>query len=424
MNQTRSTIWHPFTQHALFPEFLEIDRASGAYLYTADGERIIDAISSWWVITHGHCHPTMQQAARQQIERLDQVIFAGYTHEPAQHTARLLDELTPDGLDHVFFSDSGSTAVEVALKMALGYWHHLGIRRDRIIVLEHSYHGDTIGTMSVGERGVFNQPYNPLLFSVESIPFPHQGREQETLDRLEQSCRAGNDVAAFIVEPLVLGAGGMLMYGANTLSEMKRICERYEVLFIADEVMTAWGRTGTIFACDQAGVVPDIACYSKGITGGFLPLAATMCHQRIFQAHYSTDRSKTFFHSSSYTANPIACAVAAANLEMWKTPKVSEQVAKVASMQEAKLSEISKSAYLTATRRQGTIAAMDVVVPDGGYLSQVGTELYLRFQKSGVLLRPLGNTIYVLPPYCVTEDDLDFIYDTIEGTVSELLGAG
>ena len=424
MNQTRSTIWHPFTQHALFPEFLEIDRASGAYLFTADGERIIDAISSWWVITHGHCHPTMQQAARQQIERLDQVIFAGYTHEPAQHTARLLDELTPDGLDHVFFSDSGSTAVEVALKMALGYWHHLGIRRDRIIVLEHSYHGDTIGTMSVGERGVFNQPYNPLLFSVESIPFPHQGREQETLDRLEQSCRAGNDVAAFIVEPLVLGAGGMLMYGADTLSEMKRICERYEVLFIADEVMTAWGRTGTIFACDQAGVVPDIACYSKGITGGFLPLAATMCHQRIFQAHYSTDRSKTFFHSSSYTANPIACAVAAANLEMWKSPKVSEQVAKVASMQEAKLSEISKSDYLTATRRQGTIAAMDVVVPDGGYLSQVGTELYLRFQKSGVLLRPLGNTIYVLPPYCVTEDDLDFIYDTIEGTVSELLGAG
>ena len=422
MTDTHSPIWHPFTQHAIFPEFLEIDRAQGAYLYTAGGQRIIDAIASWWVITHGHCHPKMQEAARRQIERLDQVIFAGYTHEPAERTGQLLYELTPDGLDYVFFSDSGSTAVEVALKMALGYWHHIGSDRQRVIVLEHSYHGDTIGTMSVGERGVFNRPYEPLLFAVEGIPFPEKGKEQLTIDALEQSCRAKNDVAAFIVEPLVLGAGGMLMYDVDTLREMKRVCDKYEVVFIADEVMTAWGRTGTMFACEQADVIPDIACYSKGITGGFLPLAVTMCHERIFQAHYSEDRSRTFFHSSSYTANPIACAVAAANLEMWKDPEVTDQVSRVAAMQKAKLAEMAESPLLTSIRQRGTIAAMDVRVPDSGYLSQIGTELYLRFQKSGVLLRPLGNTIYVLPPYCVTQDDLDTVYGIILENVTDLLG--
>lgn len=423
MTHSASPIWHPFTQHALFPDFLNIDRAQGAYLYTRDGRRIIDAIASWWVITHGHCHPAMQEAARNQIARLDQVIFAGYTHEPAEQTGQLLYELTAEGLDYVFFSDSGSTAVEVALKMALGYWHHLGIDRQRVIVLEHSYHGDTIGTMSVGERGVFNRPYDPLLFSVESIPFPEKGRQHETIDALEQSCRGAKaDVAAFIVEPLVLGAGGMLMYDSDTLREMKRVCERYDVLFIADEVMTAWGRTGTIFACDQAQVTPDIACYSKGITGGFLPLAATMCHERIFQAHYSKDRSRTFFHSSSYTANPIACAVAAANLTMWRDPQVIRHVSRVVEMQAERLAQLEESHLLTSVRQCGTITAMDLRVPDGGYLSEIGTQLYLRFQKSGVLLRPLGNTIYVLPPYCVSAQDLDAVYATISETVSDLLG--
>ncbi len=420
MTRQNSPIWHPFTQHAVFPSFLEIDHAQGAYLYTTDGQRIIDAIASWWVITHGHCHPNLQAAASSQIERLDQVIFAGYTHEPAETTAQLLLELTPDGLDYVFFSDSGSTAVEVGLKMALGYWHHLGVSRQRVVVLENSYHGDTIGTMSVGERGVFNQPYDPLLFSVEKIPFPTTGTEQATLDALDAKCKENQNVAAFIVEPLVLGAGGMLMYDAETLREMKQICERWEVLFIADEVMTAWGRTGTLFACEQAGVVPDIACYSKGITGGFLPLAVTLCHERIFRAHYSKDRSKTFFHSSSYTANPIACAVAAANLQMWNDPDTLNKVQKVAQMQELKLTEMAQSDALTNLRRTGTIAAMDIQVKDSGYLSEIGTELYLRFQKSGVLLRPLGNTIYVLPPYCVTAEDLDTVYSVISENVTQL----
>lgn len=418
LNRKHSPIWHPFTQHAVFPEFLKIERALGAYLYTAEGRKIIDAIASWWVVTHGHCHPKLKEAARVQMERLDQVIFAGYTHEPAEESANLLLELTPEGLDYVFFSDSGSTAVEVALKMALGYWHHTGVRRERVIVLEHSYHGDTIGTMSVGERGVFNQPYNPLLFSVEKIPFPAAGHEQRTLDALEDKITENGNTAALIVEPLVLGAGGMLMYGAKTLSAMKQICERYDVLFIADEVMTAWGRTGTVFACDQAGITPDIACYSKGITGGFLPLAVTMCHERIFRAHFSEDRRKTFFHSSSYMANPIACAVAAANLKMWQDSDVLQVLNRVGTMQAKQLNRITDSGAFTNVRRCGTIAAMDVRVEDSGYLSEIGTELYLEFQASGVLLRPLGNTIYVLPPYCISEEDLDVVYGVITEAVA------
>ncbi len=420
MNGKTSPIWHPFTQHALFPNFLKIARASGAYLYTEDNDRIIDAIASWWVITHGHCHPRIQRAAQRQIELLDQVIFAGYTHEPAERTAQLLVELTPNGLDHVFFSDSGSTAVEVGLKMALGHWHHLNVSKNRVVVLEHSYHGDTIGTMSVGERGVFNKPYNPLLFSVESIPFPKRGSQQVTLDALESKCSKSQDIAAFIVEPLVLGAGGMLMYGTDILKAMKEICERYDVLFIADEVMTAWGRTGTMFACERAEVVPDIACYSKGITGGFIPLAVTMCHERIFKSHYSKDKSKTFFHSSSYTANPIACAVAAANLEMWLEGDVLSQVKRVAQMQEQKLHEMSQLECLVNLRRTGTINAMDVLVTDSGYLSEIGSQLYLKFQQSGILLRPLGNTIYVLPPYCMTQEDFNTVYDVIADAVLEL----
>ena len=415
----KSSIWHPFTQHGLFPEFLKIDHARGAWLYTESGQKIIDAISSWWVITHGHCHPALQKASQDQMKKLDQVIFAGYTHEPAERVATLLDELTPDGLDYTFFSDSGSTAVEVALKMALGYWHHLGVKRDRVIVMENSYHGDTIGTMSVGERGVFNRPYNPLLFSVDSISFPSTANEQHTLDQLEARCCQRNDVAALIVEPMVLGAGGMLMYSAQVLFEMKQICEKYDVLFIADEVMTAWGRTGKIFACDHASVVPDIACYSKGITGGFLPLAVTICHSKIFDAHYSTERSKTFFHSSSYTANPIACAVAAANLELWQQQDMQQQLDNVSAMQSEYLRSLESVEELINLRQSGTITAMDIRVSDSGYLSEMGTQLYRRFQKSGVLLRPLGNTIYVLPPYCVTADDLDIVYGTIREAVLE-----
>jgi adenosylmethionine-8-amino-7-oxononanoate aminotransferase len=408
----RSPIWHPFTQHALRPSLPKVVHAQGAHLITEGGERILDAISSWWVVTHGHCHPRIIEAIRAQAEVLDQVIFAEYTHEPAERLAAKLIGLASPGLEHVFFSDSGSTSVEVALKMALGFWRHTGEGRHRIIVMEHSYHGDTVGSMSVGARGPFTDPYEPLLFAVERIPFPGAGREQATFDALEAICRRGN-AAALVVEPLVLGAGGMLMYSAPALAELKRICEVHGVLFIADEVMTGWGRTGSMFACEQARVAPDIACYSKGLTGGALPLAVTMCRAEIFDAHYSADRRRTFFHSSSFTANPIACAAALANVAIWETEPVRERIALLAALQTERLERFRDDPRFESVRQTGTIAAMDLKTVDGGYLAQIGPRLQQSFRDSRVLLRPLGNTVYVLPPYCVTGADLDSVYDAI-----------
>ncbi|AYG64023.1 adenosylmethionine--8-amino-7-oxononanoate transaminase [Rhizobium jaguaris] len=419
---TCSPVWHPFTQHALEPVMKRIAKTEGAYLVDEDGAAILDAISSWWVITHGHRHPVIMDAIRRACETYDQVIFAEYTHEPAEELARGLIEVAPAGLKHVFYSDSGSTAVEVALKMALGFFHNTQKPRSRIVVMEHSYHGDTIGTMSVGERGVFNAAYEPLLFEVDRLPFPTIGEEQATLDAFEDACRSG-EVAALLIEPLILGAGGMKIYRASLLTELKRIAERYGALMIADEVMTGWGRTGSLFACEQAHVTPDILCTSKGLTGGALPLAATICSREIFDAHLSSDRRKTFFHSSSYTANPIACAAAVANLKIWKTNPVGERIAKLAERQSKGLSRFEGDPRFDNIRQIGTIAALDLVVPEGGYLSEVGPPLRAFFRKRRLLIRPLGNVIYLMPPYCITADDLGRSYDAI-GEAAGLLAAG
>lgn len=415
-----SPVWHPFTQHGLEEPIPLVERAEGAALYTADGRRVIDAISSWWVTTHGHSHPRIAAAIAEQAQKLDQLIFAGWTHEPAEQLARDLVGMMPQPLAHVFFSDSGSTSVEVALKMVLGYWANRGEPRHRILVLEHSYHGDTIGAMSVGARGVFNRAYEALLFDVGTIPFPAQGREQAALDALEAACRA-EPVAAFIVEPLVLGAGGMLMYPARVLREMRCICEDHGVLFIADEVMTGWGRTGTLLACEQAGVTPDLLCLAKGLTGGSLPLAVTLATPAIFEAHWSTDLSRQFFHSSSYTANPIACAAANANLAIWREEPVLERVADLASRQTALLDELSALPRVANPRQAGTIIAFDVVREGtAGYLSDVGLRLRATFRERNVLLRPLGNTVYVMPPYCIDGDDLALVKAVIAEAIEEL----
>jgi adenosylmethionine-8-amino-7-oxononanoate aminotransferase len=415
-----SPIWHPFTQHGLGEPIPRVTHAEGAILYTEDGRRIVDAISSWWVTTHGHCHPRIMAAIAEQAQRLDQIIFAGWTHEPAETLARGLTALLPPALSRVFFSDSGSTSVEVALKMALGFWANRGTPRDRILVLEHSYHGDTIGAMSVGARGVFNQAYGALLFDVGTIPFPGEGREQATLDALEAACR--HQPAAFIVEPLVLGAGGMLFYPAWVLAEMRAICARYDVLFIADEVMTGWGRTGTLLACEQAGVVPDILCLSKGLTGGAVPLAVTLATEPIYDAHFSTDRSKMFFHSSSYTANPIACAAANANLAVWREEPVLDRVADLTARQAANLASLADHRNVRGARTLGTITAVDLVDPaGGGYLSNLGPALLKRFRDADLLLRPLGNTVYVMPPYSIEPADLDRVHAAI-GEAAGALG--
>ncbi|MDB5643385.1 MAG: adenosylmethionine--8-amino-7-oxononanoate aminotransferase BioA [Hyphomicrobiales bacterium] len=416
-----SPVWHPFTQHAVQPDAIEIARGDGAWLETRDGARLLDLISSWWVVTHGHRHPRIVQAIKDQADQLDQVIFAGFTHRPAEELAtRLLARVGGD-LAHVFYSDSGSTAVEVALKMALGFWRNKAERRTRIVALEHAYHGDTIGTMSAGARGVFNAAYEPLLFDVVRLPFPHAGREDVTLDALRDACRGG-DVAALIVEPLLLGAGGMLTYRAQTLRDMQAICRESGALFIADEVMTGFGRTGSFTACEQAGVTPDIMCLAKGITGGSMPLAVTLSSKAIFDAHYSTDRSKTFFHSSSYTANPIACAAAVANLDVWDEEPVRQRIATLCQWQADFVAAFAQDARFANARTCGTIAAIDLVVADQGYLASIGPKLYDFFLSRGLLLRPLGNTIYLMPPYCITRDELALAYAAI-ADAADMIGA-
>ena len=404
---SNSPVWHPFTQHGLNEPIPQVERSEGAALFTADGRRIVDAISSWWVTTHGHRHPRIVAAIREQAEKLDQIIFAGWTHEPAETLARGLTEIMPAALKHVFYSDSGSTAVEVALKMALGYWLNRGEPRHRVLTLEHGYHGDTIGGMSVGARGVYNQAYTPLLFDVGTLPFP-TGNGHNTLDALEAACR--DRPAALIVEPLVLGAGGMLFYEARILAAMRAICARHGVLFIADEVMTGWGRTGTLLACEQADVVPDILCLSKGLTGGLVPLAVTMATAEIFDAHLSADKAKMFFHSSSYTANPIACAAAVANLAVWREEPVRDRIATLAARQEARIFALEG---VRNARALGTIAACEIGGGEG-YLAEIGPALAAHFRDRDLLVRPMGNTVYVMPPYCIDEADLDRIYAAIQ----------
>lgn len=417
---TSSAVWRPFTQHALEPEPPRIARSEGAYLYDADGRAILDAISSWWVTTHGHRHPTIMAAIREATETLDQVIFAGLTHEPAEALALELLALAPAGLAHVFFSDSGSTAVEVALKMALGASRNRGDGRTRIAVLESAYHGDTIGAMSVGERGVFNTSYEAILFEVVRIPFPRPGAEQAAYDAVARAGQAG-DLAALLVEPLALGAGGMRFYPPAVLAELAAVARAAGALVIADEVMTGWGRTGTLFACEQAGLSPDILCTSKGLTGGSVPLAATLATGDIFEAHWSTDRAKTFFHSSSYAANPIACAAARANVAVWRNEPVAGRVAALASSQAARIRRFDGDRRFNHPRTCGTIAAVDLAVPDAGYLSEIGPKLRAFFLERGLLVRPLGDVVYLMPPYCVTEAELDLLYDAIFEAADVLL---
>jgi len=418
-----SPVWHPFTQHGLGQSIVTVARAQGSWITTVAGDQILDAISSWWVVTHGHRHPAIMAAIKAQADKLDQVIFAGFTHWPAEELAQELVRIAPPGLRHVFYSDSGSTAVEVGLKMALGYWRNVGEKRTRILALEHAYHGDTVGTMSAGARGAFTASYEPLLFDVGRVPFPAAGREQASLDALEAALKA-DPIAALIVEPLILGAGGMLVYPAWVLKVMARLCAQHGALFIADEVMTGWGRTGTLFACEQAGITPDILCVAKGLTGGSLPLAATLCVPKIFEAHVSSDRAAMFFHSSSYTANPIACAAAVANLAVWRDEPVLQRVGDICKWQTAMLAEFAEDQRFSGVRQCGTITALDLKVTQGGYLSELAPKLADWFiEERCTLLRPLGNTIYIMPPYCFDEYELRAVYDDIRAA-ADLFGSG
>ena len=424
MKKNNSPIWHPFTQHGLFPDSVPIARGEGAYLYKEDGSKIIDAISSWWVITHGHCHPKIVSAVQNQVAQLDQVIFAGFTHDPAEKVAEKLVNFTPEKLKHVFFTDSGSTAIEAALKMAIGYWEHTGRPRRKIMALEGGYHGDTFGAMSAGARSIYNRIYEPFLFEVEHMPFPAAGKEDKALSAFEQYVRRqGDSVAAFLFEPLLQGAGGMRVYSSDALAKMAKICQKYDILLIADEVLTGFGRTGTMFACEQAGISPDIMCMSKGLTAGCLPLGAAMASEDIYRAFYHKDRAKMFFHSSSFTGNPISCAAALASLEIWQQEPVIERVDSINKSYAKAKGHFSKRGNINNIRYLGGVFAMDIVDSGSGksgYLSDIAPKLHNYFISHNILLRPLGNTVYIIPPYCIGQNDLGRIYECIDEGLNEL----
>ena len=421
-------LWHPFTQEGIKPPIIR--SASGVYLETRDGRNILDAISSWWVNIHGHAHPAIAEAVARQAERLEHVLFAGFSHEPAEELAERLAKVVPAPLCHVFFSDDGSTAVEVALKLAVQYWANCGRPQKRkIVALEHAYHGDTAGAMSVSDDSVFTLPFQSMRFSVfrtHSASCAHcpVGLTRATchiecLSKLERLLgEQAGEIAAVIVEPLLQGAGGMIVHPEEFLAGVRRLTAAHDVLLIADEVLTGFGRTGRMFACERASVVPDLMCVAKGLTGGFLPLAATFATDGVHDAFTGGDPSRTFFHGHSYTANPIACAAANASLRVFETDPVFERIAAIEKMHSTRLPEFATHPRVADVRHIGTVAAIELAVPDAGYLSSLRPRLYAYYLSRGVLLRPLGNVVYILPPYIITPDQVNFVYDVIRDSLA------
>ena len=413
-NIDRQNIWHPFTSLQGAGEPLLIASARGMYLHTHDGKKIMDAISSWWVNLHGHAHPRIANAIADQASNLEHVIFAGFTHEPAIRLSQNLLSILPDNQKKIFFSDNGSTAVEVGLKMAFQYWHNQGIRKNKVIAIKGAYHGDTFGSMSVAERGLFTKPFSPYLFEASFIDFPQQENAENVMLQCEQVV-GGGDVAAFIFEPLVQAAGGMRMYAPAFLDRLITCAQSHGVICIADEVFTGFGRTGKNFASDHLQTQPDIMALSKGITGGFLPMGVTACSARILSAFDFPDLAKTFFHGHSYTANPIACAAANASFDLLMEPSCTERIQAISQMHTAFVGRLRQNKHVTKARSLGTILALELVTDEAtAYENSIRGKIYPYFLEKNILLRPLGNVLYVLPPYIISKKELELIYTSIE----------
>ncbi|MBM5800649.1 MAG: adenosylmethionine--8-amino-7-oxononanoate transaminase [Cyanobacteria bacterium K_DeepCast_35m_m2_023] len=415
-------LWHPTTQVASAPVPLQVRSARGAELELADGRRLIDAISSWWVTLHGHAEPSIAAAIARQAQQLEQVIFANFSHQPAEQLATRLAALTP--LDRVFFSDNGSTAVEVALKIAWQWWCNQGQTRRQIIAFEGAYHGDTFGAMALGDRSIFTEPYEPLLFDVVRVAWPHThwhdetvvAREQQALAQLERAL--DTPTAAVIVEPLVQGASGMRLVRPAFVRAVAERVKSAGSLLIADEVMTGFGRTGALFACQRAGLRPDLMALSKGLTGGFLPMGVTLATEQLYQGFISQDPSHTFFHGHSFTANPLGCAAALASLDLLQQQPERFQQFEVRHM--PLLQKLSEHPRVRRPRCQGTMAAFDVDAGPAGYLNPVGKQIQRRCLDQGVYLRPLGDVVYLLPPLGISEAQLQHCYCALHGALTEL----
>jgi adenosylmethionine-8-amino-7-oxononanoate aminotransferase len=410
----KNAVWHPFTQLKTAPLPIAIARAEGACFYDEDGNRYIDGIASWWVNIHGHSHPYLAEKISEQLRTLEHAIFSGFTHEPAVQLAERLLKRLPANQSKIFYSDNGSTSVEVALKMAFQYWSNLDEHKIKVIAFENAYHGDTFGGMSVGARNAFNFPFSKLLFDVIHIPVPAKGREAESLSELRNALKQPG-IAAFIFEPLIQGAGGMVMYSAAVLNDMIAACREKKVITIADEVMTGFGRTGKFFASDHLVNKPDVICLSKGITGGVMPLGATSCAEFIYDAFLSDDKMKTFFHGHSYTANPTACSAALASLDLFDRPEAFANIERIEKKHRAFFNKIKNHNALVDVRLLGTILAFEMKTGEKThYLNSIAEHISSFFVSRGIILRPLGNVFYILPPYCISDEDLEFIYASVE----------
>jgi len=409
----KENIWHPFTPLTGVPAPLLITHANGIYLHTSDGRKIIDGISSWWVNLHGHAHPKIAQAVADQAAKLEHVIFAGFTHEPAIKLSENLLKFLPSNFSKIFFSDNGSTAVEVALKMAMQYWHNQGMDRKKIIAIEGAYHGDTFGSMSVGDRSIFTTPFSTYLFDVEFVKFPDKGNEDEVIKQFRKIADNGN-VGAFIYEPLVQAAGGMRMYSSELLNMLVEYAQTKDIICIADEVFTGFGRTGKLLASDYVTQKPDLIALSKGLTGGTLPLGVTAVSSKIASAFQSSDFTKTFFHGHSYTANPIACAAANASFELLTDPICTQNISNISNHHSKFVNKISSHAAIKEARSLGTILAIELNTNDqSSYTNELRKKIYSFFIERDILLRPLGNTFYVVAPYCISHDELKHVYSVI-----------
>lgn len=429
----RAHLWHPFTQAMTAPDAIPIRSASGAVLTTTDGRHILDLISSWWVNLHGHAHPAIARAVAEQAATLEHVIFAGFTHEPAIRLASRLAALLPDPLSRVFFSDNGSTAVEVAMKMAFQHATNKGEKqRTRFLAFEGGYHGDTIGAMSAGASSNFFRAWKQLLFPVDIMPIAcHDSSighdlidisEQRALKALEAHLdQYGQTTVAALIEPLVQGACGMRMHRPAFLHAVTERLRHHGIMVIFDEVMTGFGRTGDLFACVKAGVAPDFICLSKGLTGGFMPLSATVTSDAVYQAFMGDSVDRAFLHGHSFTANPLGCAAALASLDLLITDACKDARHQIERFHRSTLADIVAGSTLTRRFRvTGTIAAFDLECADPGYASSLAPRLRDLFLQAGMLIRPLGNTVYLLPPYCITNDQMEKVATSVRAVLQTL----
>ncbi len=413
-------VWHPFTQHGTEADPIVIARAKGASLFTAEGKEILDLVASWWTCTHGHSHPKINAALAKQASLFEHVMFAGFTHAPAVDLAAAITKLLPGDLSRVFFSDDGSTSVEVALKIAYQYWINVGEPRRRVLVgFDGGYHGDTLGAMSLGRGSQFFTPFRDLMCKVYVLPYPSTFEGDDAADEREAGALSafeallsdrGQTIAALIIEPLLQGAGGMRICRPSFLRRLAAIARKAGVLVIFDEVATGFGRTGTMFAMEQADVVPDLVCLSKGLTAGYMPLAMTVAREAIFEAFLGESFERALPHGHSFTANPLACAVGLASLALYEEEKTLERIARINARHRAMLAELAAREDVARPRVIGSILAFDVKSANGGYQSAHSRTLRDWYLAHGLNIRPLGSTLYLMPPYCITDEELTRAY--------------